>query len=342
MNVSRRNFLKLSVGSAAIAGSPAAYAKAAESVVIPKRKFGRHDDMLSVIGIGGHTLYMAGSQKEASDIAARAVDLGVNVFDNAWDYHDGAAEEYMGVALKGKRDKVFLWTKFCNYHIGPAAKVYTPDVKGAMTMLEDSLRRLKTDHLDLWMMHQVSHDDVKDTYREQGAIEAIELAKKQGKIRYAGFTGHTDPKVHRGMIEGGYEWDALLMPVSAVGAMGARGFEQEIFPLAEEKNIAVLGMKGFGGSRRNKLHDKATAESVLKYALSYKQLCTHLIGIDKMEYLDQAVAASVTTPYTLEQREIHASKFDFAPGTDGYAAQYHGEKLYEAGSCCLRRDKENA
>ena len=115
MNVSRRNFLKLSIGSAAIATSPAAYAKAAESVVIPKRPFGRHDDMLSVIGIGGHTLYMAGSQKEATEITARAIDLGVNAFDNAWDYHGGEAEEYMGVALAGKRDKVFLWTKFCNY-----------------------------------------------------------------------------------------------------------------------------------------------------------------------------------------------------------------------------------
>ena len=152
MSLTRRNFLKFSVGSAAVLNGSRAWAEAASKVVIPKRKFGRHADQLSVVGFGGHTLYMAGSQKEATAIAHRAMDLGVNFFENSWDYHGGKAEEYMGQALAGHRDKVFLMTKFCNYH----SKSYTPDVAGAMRMLEDSLRRLKTDHLDLWMLHNVS------------------------------------------------------------------------------------------------------------------------------------------------------------------------------------------
>ncbi len=337
MNLSRRHFLKLSLGSTALAGAHLSFAQKAESVEVPKRKFGRHDDKVSVIGIGGHTLYLAGSQKEANAIAHRAIDRGVNFFDNAWDYHGGEAEEYMGVALQGKRDKVFLMTKFCNYHIGNSSK-YTQDVKGAMQTLEDSLRRLKTDHLDLWMMHQVSHDDANDAYRKEGGIEALELAKKQGKIRYAGFTGHTDPEVHRELIERGYEWDAVLMPISAVGALSSRKFEEVIMPLCEKRNIAMLGMKGFGGSRRTHLHGRTNIEQVLRYSLSYPQVCTHIIGIDKLEYINQAVVASASKPMTSEQRKELA--VNDAPDSPDYAAMQHGRKFYEAG--CYRRDKYNA
>ena len=121
MQFTRRNFLKMTVGSTAIATSPALFAKAAETTTMPKRKFGRHEDMLSVVGVGGHTLYLAGSQKEANAIAHRAIDLGVNFFDNAWDYHGGEAETYAGIALQGKRDKLFLMSKMCNYHKSPHA-----------------------------------------------------------------------------------------------------------------------------------------------------------------------------------------------------------------------------
>ena len=329
MKVSRRNFLQLSAGSAALLGRSSAVAKEADRVVVPRRNFGRHEDQVSVFGVGGHTLYMSGSQKDANEIVARAVDRGVNFFDNAWDYHDGGSEEYMGIALEGKRDKVFLMTKFCNHHNGSAAKAYTPDVKGSMKMLEDSLRRLKTDHLDLWMMHQVSHDDLTDAYRPGGAIEALELAKKQGKIRYTGFTGHSDVNIHRGMIEGGYEWDAILMPISVLGAMDSRKFEG-IIPLCEEKKIALLGMKGFAGSRRTDLHTRTSPEEVLGYSLSYSQVCTQLIGFDKLEYLDQAIAASNVKPMTPEKRA------EFAVNDDVNAAEIvmrkHGGTYYD--SCC--------
>lgn len=326
MQHSRRNFLKLSVGSALFAANPAGYAAAADATEIPRRKFGRHDDMLTVVGMGGHTLYLSGSQQEANEIAHRALDLGVNFFDNAWDYHGGEAEEYMGKALDGRRDKVFLMSKFCNYH----SSSYTADVAGAMKMLEDSLRRLKTDHLDLWMLHHISKDDVEDAYRVDGAIEAIELAKKQGKIRYSGFTGHTDPALHVDMIKRGYEWDATLMPVSVVGALNSRTFESEVMPLCVEKNIAVLGMKGFGGSRRTHLHGQTNVQEVLQYSLSHPQVCTHVVGVDKLEYVDKAVAGAGATPFTAERRAEFA-RIDDRPGSPDYAALQHGAKVYGAG-----------
>lgn len=341
MSVSRRNFLKMSVGSAALVNTPAAWAKAADKVVMPKRKFGRYDDMVSVVGIGGHTLYMAGSQADANEIVDRALAMGINFFDNAWDYHGGDAEEYMGVALKGKREKAFLMSKFCNYHMNESGR-YAATVKGAMNMLEDSLRRLKTDYLDLWMMHQVSHNDLEDAFRRDGAIEAVEKAKEQGKIRYGGFTGHWAAQLHVQMLEGPYQWDAMLMPISAVGAMESRDFENRVIPLCVEQNVALLGMKGFGGSRRKELHSLTSAEKVLQYSLSYPQVCTHLIGIDKLDYLNQAVAGSGAKPFTPQQRTAYAAQFNFEPGSDGHQAQLHGGKLYEAGSCCMRRDSENA
>lgn len=335
MKFSRRNFLKTTVGSAALAASPAAFAGATADMKVPKRKFGRHDDMVSVVGIGGHTLYFSGSQDDATEICAKAIDHGINFFDNAWCYHDNQAEIYMGNALKGKRDKVFLMSKLCPYHIGKRDLV--PTVAGSMKGIEDSLRRLKTDHLDLLMLHQISDDDVKDAYRVEGAIEAFELAKKQGKIRYAGFTGHSDAKLHTEIIEKGYEWDAMLCPISAQNAMNSRSFEK-VIPLCEEKGIAVLGMKGFGGQRRKELHKKTSPEEILSYSLSYKQVCTQLIGIDRVDFLEKAVvAASSITPMTESQRVAYANVN--VPTEENYAELMHGEKVYNAGchtDCCGR------
>ncbi|WP_309383385.1 aldo/keto reductase [Cerasicoccus frondis] len=306
MSLSRRHFIKSSVGTAALIGAGNALAQTANEVTIPKRKFGRHDDMLTVVGVGGHTLYYAGSQKEATEITQRAIDLGVNFFDNAWDYHGGRAEEYLGIALQGRRDEIFLMSKCCVYHNGK----YPENKAGAMQMLEDSLRRLKTDHLDLWMLHNVSGDDAEKAYAPDGMIAALDLAKEQGKVRYTGFTGHTDPAIHVKLIEGGYDWDATLMPVSVVNALNSREFERKVMPLCNAKQIAVLGMKGFGGSRRTHLHGKTNITEVLRYSLSYPEVCTHLVGIDKLPYLDAAVAASPSKPMTPIEREEFAMAFD--------------------------------
>lgn len=331
MQVSRRKFLKTGTLTTAglVAANQAASAEGLkpENVNVPQRKFGKHDDMLSVIGFGGHTLYLSGSQKEATEITDRAIDLGVNFFENSWDYHGGKAEEYMGNALKGKRDKVFLMTKFCIYH----SNRYSDDADGAMKMLEDSLRRLKTDYLDLWMLHNVVGDDAERAYEPNGAVEALEKAQEQGKIRYTGFTGHTTTKVHVDLIEGGFPWDSTLMPVSVVGALKSRQFEKDVMPLCQEHEIAVLGMKGFGGSRRTNLHGKTNVKEVIRYALSYPEVCTHVIGVDKIDYVNQAVLASDATPMTAKERETFA--VNVQPGTKEYHDMMHGEEFYGEGCC---------
>ncbi len=272
-----------------------------EIQAVPRRKFGRHDDRVSVVGLGGHTLALAASIDDARTIARHAIDSGINFFDNAWDYHGGRAEEWMGHAIAdGWRDKIFLMTKVCTH----ARSLPEGGRDGAMKMLEQSLARLGTDHLDLWCVHQLeTAAEVDKAYGPGGVLEALDLAKKQGKVRYTGFTGHTDPEVHVKMLQGGYEFDATLMPVSALGALSSRKFEDVVMPELVKRNVAVLGMKGFGGSKRAGLHGLVNAESVVRYSLSYPQVCTHVIGMDQIEYVDQAVAASRMTPMTAPERE---------------------------------------
>ena len=329
MKATRRGFLRTvvgAVGAAPFAGLPAL--ARAESLSVPKRKFGRHDEMVSVVGLGGQTLGQSASIEEARRIARHAIDLGITFFDNSWDYIGGNAEKWMGYALAdGWRDKVFLMTKVCTH--GKALPAGGRE--GAMQMLEQSLSRLGTDHLDLWMIHQLENDDeVKKAYGPGGVIEALELAKKQGKVRYTGFTGHTNPESHLEMLRGGYEFDASLMPVSALGALSSRRFEEVVMPELVKRNVAVLGMKGFGGSKRASLHGLVNPETVLRYSLSYPQVCTHLIGMDKYDYVDQAALASSKTPMTVPEREA----FTVALAAQGGAAYAcYLQEGYRDGSC---------
>ena len=330
MKKTRRDFLKVSLASVA-AGATQLYAQPSPDYRVPKRKFGRHDEYVSVIGIGGHTLHNAGSQAQANAIVDKAIAHGINFFDNSWDYVRGNAEKVMGIALEGKRDQAFLMSKFCNFH----QNAYTEDVAGAMKSLEDSLTRLKTDHLDLWLMHNVSGDDLHQAYKPDGAIEALELAKKQGKVRYTGFSGHTSAQLHRELIEGGYPWDAILMPISVVGARKSRDFETDTVPLCAARGIAVIGMKGFGGAERRDLHGRATPKLVLGYSLSYPQVCTHLIGLDRLEFLEQAIAASSFEPMSPSDRAQYAANDGSIAPDDLYIAQ--SPVTYESGSCCDRQ-----
>ena len=315
MSISRRKFLKTVAGVTGSIPFLHAHARSAEGNAMPQRKFGRHDEMLSVVGLGGQTLGQAKDIPEARRIAQHAIDCGINFFENSWDYHGGRAEEWMGEALKGSRDKIFLMTKVCTH----GQPLPAGGREGAMKMLEDSLRRLQTDHLDLWMLHSiVNQAEVDKAYGPGGVIEAFDLARQQGKVRYIGFTGHTDPAAHVSIIEKGYPWDATLMPVSALGALSSRAFEKEVMPLCVQKNIAVLGMKGFGGSKRPHLHGKINVEEVVRYSLSYPQVTTHCVGIDKYEYVDPLVAAASKTPMTVAERDSFVAKLK-ADGCEKYA-----------------------
>jgi len=329
MQTTRRSFLKSVAGAAGAFPLLGAASESARPDSVPKRKFGRHDEMVSVVGLGGLTLGQASSIDEARRIARHAIELGITFFDNSWDYHGGRAEEWMGYALKdGWRDKVFLMTKVCTH-----SKPFPDGGRdGAMRMLEDSLRRLGTDHLDLWMIHQIENvGEVERAYGPGGVIEALELAKKQGKVRYTGFTGHTDPEAHVKMLEGGYAFDASLMPVSALGALSSRRFEEIVMPELLKRDVATIGMKGFGGSKRAHLHGLVNATTVLRYSLSYPQVCTHLIGMDKYEQTAAAALASAKTPMSPKERD----EFQVAVAARGGAeyAVYLREGYSDCGGC---------
>jgi uncharacterized protein len=304
----RRDFLAriggLSAGVAvgAAGGAESAQAQSA-SQGVPRRKFGRHPDMVSALGIGGHHLGSAASVQEATAIVHEAVDNGIAFCDNAWEYNDHRSEEWLGRALRGGyRDKVFLMTKVCTH--GRDAAV-------AMQQLEESLRRLGTDRLDLWQIHAVVYDNDPDlAYRRGGVIEALDRAKRQGKVRYAGFSGHKDPRIHKRMIDLGYPWDSVQFPINAFDAQ-FRSFQQIVLPDAVQRGIAVLGMKPFQG-RGDPFHHadvKLTPEQALRYAMSVPGVTTTITGMESLGILRQnlAIARSFTPMTAQEMQQVVAA-----------------------------------
>lgn len=338
MPLTRRSFLGLLglVPAATAFRVPAAQADAIPTGTVPKRKFGRHQEMLSCIGFGGHTLALAPSVQEAANIAHYAIDQGVTFFDNAWEYHAGRAEEWMGQVLSGGwRERAFIMTKACIHH----AKQYdTPftgtDKEKALQMLQAQLRRLRTDHIDLWMLHEVKDGDVAPAYAKGGILEAFDEAKQKGLVRYTGFTGHDSPEAHVKIIEGGYPFDASLLPVSVLGnTLHARDFDKVVLPLMQEKEIAAIGMKGFGGSKRANLHGMVTVQQVVDYALSYPMVTTQCIGIDSMTFARQAVAAALNAkPMSVPEREKFTAMIQARGGAEYAAFLKEG---YSDGACCI-------
>ncbi|HOX58906.1 MAG TPA: aldo/keto reductase [Candidatus Paceibacterota bacterium] len=296
----RRKFLKTvsaaSAGAVFAGNAPATLAAAAPAIgPVPKRKFGRHEELVSSLALGGATLVRAGSVQEATRIVHAALDMGITFLDNAWEYSKGRAEEWMGTALQGKRDKVFLMTKVCTHNPGQESK------DKALAMLEDSLRRLKTDHLDLWQVHQILTDAEADSiFIPDGVLGAIEQAKKQGKIRYCGFTGHANPKVHLRVLAHKYPFDSVQMPLSVFDA-DDNGFQRLVLPEARKQGLAPLAMKTLGGNAKPIKDGLVTAEECLRYALSLP-VATVVSGIDTMEWLrTNARIASSFKPLTREE-----------------------------------------
>src|SRR6188508_1438271 len=177
---------------------------------IPQRPLGETGVLVSALGLGGYHLAMAGSDREGIRIAHAAIDAGVTFMDNAWEYHDGKSEQIMGKAIADRRTRVFLMTKVCTHG---------RDKREAMRQLEQSLRRLKTDYLDLWQIHEcVYYNDPDRHFMRGGVVEALELAKTQGKVRYVGFTGHKDPDIHLRMLGHDYPFDACQLPLNGFDA----------------------------------------------------------------------------------------------------------------------------
>jgi uncharacterized protein len=257
---------------------------------IPQRKFGRSDAKISALGFGGHHLGEAPDEKTAVQIVHEAVDGGITFYDNCWEYRRGKTEVWMGAGLKGRRDKIFLMTKTC-----PHGR----DASLALQMLEESLRRLQTDHLDLWQVHGMAFDNDPDLFiRKNGAAEALEKAKQHGKVRFVGFTGHQNPDVHLGMLKTGFPFDAVQMPLNPFDASFPRSFERQVLPELNKRGIAVLGMKPLSGHGDAIKHGVITVEESLRYAMSLP-VTTTITGIDSLEVLHQNLRiAQNFTPMT--------------------------------------------
>jgi aryl-alcohol dehydrogenase-like predicted oxidoreductase len=247
---------------------------------VPQRPLGKTGVQISALGVGGYHLGSTKDQQEANELVARALDAGINFFDNCWDYHDGLSEERLGVALKGKRDQAFVMTKVCTHGRGK-------DV--AMQQLEESLRRLQTDHLDLWQIHEVIYYNDPDLiFAPGGAAEALLAAKQQGKVRFVGFTGHKDPAIHLRMLTQDFPFDTVQMPLNCLDAT-FRSFETQVMPEANRRGIAVLGMKSMGGSGEIVSHGAATPSDALRYAMSLP-VATTISGMDSLGVLEQNLA----------------------------------------------------
>lgn len=246
-------------------------------MAIPMRPFGRHDVKVSALGYGGHHLGDAADQETAIRLIRAAVDGGITFFDNCWEYHRGKSEEWMGAGLKGIRARVFLMTKVCTHGRDKAL---------ALRMLEESLRRFQTDHLDLWQVHGVCFEnDAALFIRPNGAAEALVQAKKDGKVRFIGFTGHKDPEIHLKMLATGFPFDSVQMPLNVFDAT-FRSFEQKVLPELNGRGIAALGMKPLQGHGDAIRKGAISAEEGLRYAMSLP-VTTTITGIEKPEVLQQ-------------------------------------------------------
>lgn len=253
------------------------------SGVIPRKPFGKTGLQASAMGLGGYHLGSAETDQAANEIVAKAIDHGINFFDNAWEYHDGLSEERLGKALKGKRDRVLVMTKVCTH--GREKKI-------AMRMLEESLRRLQTDHLDVWQIHEVVYEnDPELIFAQNGAAEALLAAKQQGKVRFIGFTGHKDPEIHLKMLSHDFPFDTVQMPLNCCDGT-FRSFETQVLPEANRRGMAALGMKSLGGSGELVRFGAVTAEQGLRYAMSLP-VATTISGVDSMEVLNQNLRVAV-------------------------------------------------
>jgi len=255
---------------------------------IPKRRLGRTEEMVSMIGMGGFHLGQPSTpDADAIKLIHAGIDRGITFLDNSWDYNNGTSELRMGRALSigGYRDKVFLMTKIDGRTKAAAA-----------AQIEESLNRLLTDRLDLLQFHEnIRPDDADRIFAAGGALEAALAAKAAGKVRYIGFTGHKDPDYHVHMIEvaraHGFTFDTVQMPLNVMDAH-FKSFEKKVLPVALELDMGILAMKTFG--------DKFILETgavnpidMLHYGMNLPTSVV-ITGIDKPEILDQAIAAATT------------------------------------------------
>jgi aryl-alcohol dehydrogenase-like predicted oxidoreductase len=273
---------------------PSAIANAATGE-IPKRMLGKTGEQVSALCFGGAHWGRMDSEAEAIRVLHEALEAGITFLDNAWEYNGGRSEELMGKALQGRRQQAFLMTKVCSHG---------RDKRVALQQLDESLRRLKTDYLDLWQIHEVVYDDDPNRhFALNGAADALLEAKRQGKVRFLGFTGHKDPKIHLKMLAHDFPFDTCQMPLNVFDGT-YRSFAQEVLPVLTERSIAPLAMKSLSGNAEPIKQGIVTVEEALRYVLSLP-VASLVSGIDSRQVLQQNLGiVRRFTPMTAAEMEI--------------------------------------
>lgn len=319
--MNRRDFLQ------SAAASLAASASALADAPMPMTTLGKTGLRISRYTVGGYHMRVRGPD-EGVRIIQRAIELGVNMFDSAWLYHDGGSDETYGVALTpAMRQKVYLMSKAHRY-----------SRQEAMSQLEDTLRRMKTDYLDVWQCHQVvTHKEVDQILSPNGSLEAFAQAKRQGKVRHIGFTGHADPTVHQRLLDSYNGWETVQHPVNLIDPHYL-SFIGSVLPNIRKKGLGLFAMKSnaMGPITRNGI---ATIQECLRFAWS-QDVDTVVSGAETVQQLEQNVAV-LKTLKPMSQDEIATLLKRTGQGKIGPEIETYKKKP-SAGSAPRHRDGEPA
>jgi aryl-alcohol dehydrogenase-like predicted oxidoreductase len=256
---------------------------------IPKRKLGKTGVDVTILGLGGEgVLRTYGYEREADDLINRAIDLGINYFESARAY--SGSESYYGRSLRERRKEIFL-----------TSKSHARNKKGALLHLQETLRNMKTDHLDLWQVHDVrTEEEIEEIFGPNGALEAFVEAKDKGLVRFIGVTGHHDPLITKRCLQR-FDFDTVLIPVNPAEP-AYKSYLTEVIPSAKKKGMGIVGMKVYFRGFADKLPWFETMEPLFRFALS-QPITTAVIGCDHLEQLEENVKlAGSFSPMT--EREI--------------------------------------
>ena len=310
----RRRFLEAAAATTFVTALQNKFARA-DTGTVPTRPLGRSAEKISIVGLGGYHIGVQSDEQESIRIIRTALDHGINFLDNCWDYNGGQSEIRMGKALRdGYRQKAFLMTK-----IDGQTK------KAALEQLDESLRRLQTDHIDLLQFHEVIREgDPARIFAAGGGMEAIQEARKQGKVRYIGFTGHKSPDIHLKMLDTAFRhqftFDAVQMPLNVMDAH-FESFEKKVLPVLVKHGIGVLGMKPMGAGLILRSHT-ATPVECLHYAMNLPTSVV-ITGCDSLQVLEQAVDTARAF-HPLSSAEVAQLLAKTAPAAD--KGQFEGYK----------------
>lgn len=271
---------------------------------VPTRLLGKTNEEVSILGLGGYHIGKLEKQKSIK-LIRKAIDEGITFMDNAWCYHNGQSEKLMGEALKdGYRKKVFLMTK----NHGRTKELFKKQ-------LDESLKRLNTDHIDLLQLHEIINFGEPQKIHEEGVLDAVLEAKKKGKIRFIGFTGHRYPSLHQEMLDLDFDWDTVQMPLNVLD-YHYRSFQNQILPQAKERNMGIIGMKSLAAGKIFKTD--ITVQEAIRYSLSLP-ISTLVSGIDSFEVLEQNLKI-IKDFEEMDQKELDEFRNKFKK--DSFKGQY--------------------